>query len=70
MSELKNLDIVRGVIEAVVAVAGRRTLGSFTIKIVKTVTKTLQKEYDFLNMSHFMMHSTQRTTKLLRSHLK
>lgn len=48
MSELKNSDIVRGVIKAVVAVAGRRTLGSYTIKIVKTVTTKLQKEYDFL----------------------
>jgi len=48
MSELKNSDVIRGVIKAVVAVAGRRTLGSYTIKIVTTVTKTLQKEYDFL----------------------
>jgi len=48
MSELKNSDIMRGVIEAVVAVVGRRTLGSYTIKIVKTVTTKLQKEYDFL----------------------
>lgn len=48
MSELKNSDVMRGVIEAVVAVAGRRTLGSYTIKIVTTVTKTLQKKYDFL----------------------
>lgn len=48
MSELKNSDIIRGVIEAVVAVVGRRTLGSYTIKIVKTVTTKLQKEYDFL----------------------
>ena len=48
MSELKNSDIIRGVIEAVVAVAGRRTLGSYTIKIVTTITKTLQNEYDFL----------------------
>lgn len=48
MSELKNSDIMRGVIEAVVAVVGRITLGSYTIKIVKTVTTKLQKEYDFL----------------------
>ncbi len=48
MSELKNSDVIRGVIKAVVAVAGRRTLGSYTIKIVTTVTKALQKEYDFL----------------------
>jgi len=48
MSEFKNSDIMRGVIEAVVAVVGRRTLGSYTIKIVKTVTTKLQKEYDFL----------------------
>jgi len=48
MSELKNSDIMRGVIEAAVAVVGRRTLGSYTIKIVKTVTTKLQKEYDFL----------------------
>jgi len=48
MSELKNSDVIQGVIKAVVAVAGRRTLGSYTIKIVKTVTKTLQNEYDFL----------------------
>jgi len=48
MSELKNSDIIRSVIEAVIAVAGRRTLGSYTIKIVTTITKTLQKEYDFL----------------------
>lgn len=48
MSELKNSDIMRGVIKAVVAVVGRRTLGSYTIKIVKTVTTKLQKEYDFL----------------------
>ena len=48
MSELTNSDVMQGVIEAVVAVAGRRTLGSYTIKIVTTVTKTLQKKYDFL----------------------
>jgi len=48
MSELKNSDIIRGVIESVIAVAGRRTLGSYTIKMVNTVTTKLQKEYDFL----------------------
>ena len=56
MSELKNADIIKGVIEAIVAVAGRRTLGSYTIKIVKTVTTTLQKQYDFLK--YVSIHDT------------
>jgi len=53
MSGLKNSDIIRGVLEAVVAVAGRRTLGSYTIKIVTSVKKTLEKEYDFLKYVTF-----------------
>ena len=48
MSELSNSDITQRVMEAVIAVAGRRTLGSYTIKIVQMVKQNLQKEYDFL----------------------
>jgi len=56
MSELENADIIKGVIEAIVAVAGRRTLGSYTIKIVKTVNSALQKKYDFLK--YVTIHDT------------
>lgn len=48
MSEFKNSDVVRHILKAVFVVAGRRTLDSFAVKVVKTVVKTLEREFDFL----------------------
>jgi len=48
MSEFKNSDVVRHILKAVFVVAGRRTLDSFAAKVVKTVVKTLEREFDFL----------------------
>lgn len=48
MSEFKNSDVVRQVLKATLVVAGRRTLDSFAVKVVKTVVKTLDREFDFL----------------------
>ncbi|MFW6173244.1 MAG: hypothetical protein ACOC5T_05815 [Elusimicrobiota bacterium] len=48
MSEFKNSDIVRCILKAVFVVAGRRTLNSYAVNVVKTVIKTLEREYDFL----------------------
>jgi len=36
------------ILKAVFVVAGRRTLDSFAAKVVKTVVKTLEREFDFL----------------------
>ena len=48
MSEFKNSDVVKHLLKAVVAVAGRRTLDSFVVKSISTIIKTLEQEYDFL----------------------
>lgn len=48
MSEFKNSDVVRHILKAVFVVAGRRTLDSFAAKVVKTIVKTLEREFDFL----------------------
>ena len=48
MSEFKNSDVVRHILKATLVVAGRRTLDSFAVKVVKTVVKTLEREFDFL----------------------
>ncbi len=48
MSEFKNSDVIRHILKATFVVAGRRTLDSFAVKVVKTVVKTLEREFDFL----------------------
>ncbi|UCF12715.1 MAG: hypothetical protein JSW06_00255 [Thermoplasmatales archaeon] len=48
MSEFKNSDVIRHILKAILVVAGRRTLDSFAVKVVKTVVKTLDREFDFL----------------------
>ena len=48
MSEFKNSDVVRHLIKATFVVAGRRTLDSFAVKVVKTVVKMLEREFEFL----------------------
>ena len=48
MPEPNNVDVVRRVLNALFAVAGRRTLDSYAIMVINTVIKKLELDYDFL----------------------
>ena len=48
MSELKNSDIVKGVLKALFAVTGRRTTQKFAAAVIGAILRTLEKRYDFI----------------------
>jgi hypothetical protein len=48
MSELKNSDIVKGVLKALFVVTGRRTTQKFAAAVIGAILRTLEKRYDFL----------------------
>ena len=48
MPELKNSEVLGGIIRSLFAVAGRRTTQSFAAAVIGAILKTLQQNYDFL----------------------
>ena len=48
MPKITNSDIIREVLESILVVAGRRTLDSYALRVLKSVIDILQREYDFL----------------------
>ena len=48
MAEVKNSDIVKQTLRALLTVAGRRTLDSYAVQVLGIVLKKLEREYDFL----------------------
>ena len=48
MAELKNSDILRGIIKALFLTAGRRTTQTFAVAVLGAITRTLEQRYDFL----------------------
>jgi len=48
MPELKNSDIIKGVLRALYVVAGRRTTQNFAVAVIGAITRTLEQRYAFL----------------------
>ncbi|MCX6664924.1 MAG: hypothetical protein NT038_02520 [Euryarchaeota archaeon] len=48
MGELRNSDVVTHLIKSLLLVAGRRTLYSFALQVIKTTMKKLEKDFTFL----------------------
>jgi hypothetical protein len=48
MPELKNSDIIKGVLKALFEVTGRRTTQKFAAAVIGAILRTLEKRYDFL----------------------
>lgn len=48
MPNIMNSDIVRKVLKSILVVAGRRTLDSYALRVLKSVINILQREFDFL----------------------
>ena len=53
MTELKNVDIIRGVMVNLCGTIGSRTSRGFAIAIVDTITRNLEKRFDFLKHIKF-----------------
>ncbi len=48
MTEITNIDVLGGVLQALHEVAGRRTTNSFAIAVIGAIIKTLEQNYEFL----------------------
>ena len=48
MSQLKNSEIIKHVLQTLINKIGRRTSESFALVIIDTVIKELESKYDFL----------------------
>ena len=48
MSDSKNSDVLRGTLQSLCTVAGRRTSEKLAINVMGAIIKTLELKYDFL----------------------
>ena len=55
MPELKNSDIIKGILKALYVVASRRTTQNFAVAVIGAITRTLGQRYDFLK--HVIINS-------------